>query len=90
MRVRYSAQALAQLNASYDYLKERSEPAARQVLESIKRSAKRLTRSPELGMKTDEGNVRVLIEPEFLYRIFYEVRGTDIFVIRILHRAQDR
>jgi plasmid stabilization system protein ParE len=90
MRLRYSAQARLQLDASHDYLKERSAAAAHDVFASIKRSAERLTRSPELGMKTDEGNVRVLIEPDYLYRIFYEVRDADIFVIRVLHRAQER
>jgi plasmid stabilization system protein ParE len=29
--------------------------------------------------------VHLIIEPEYLYRVFYRVAGREIFVIRILH-----
>jgi plasmid stabilization system protein ParE len=89
MSVRYAARALAQLDGIHDYLHERSPSGARAVLASIKRSAGRLQNLPELEIRTDEGDVRLLIDPDYLYRIFYVVRGKDVVVIRILHRAQE-
>ena len=89
MKLRYSTNARLQLSAIYEYLKERSTAGAAHVYDSITTSAERLVRSPHLGVKTDEGSVRLLIEPEYLYRIFYDIRGNEIFVIRILHRSQD-
>ena len=43
---------------------------------------------PMLGKLTDEPGVHVLIEPEYLYRVFYHVEGDDVTVIRILHGSQ--
>ena len=58
MSMRYAARALAQLDGIHDYLNERNPAAARAVLASIKRSAGRLENMPELGIRTDEGDVR--------------------------------
>ena len=89
MRLRYSTRARLQLAAIYEYLKERNARAATDVIASIRRAAERLMQAAKLGMETDEGSVRLLIEPEYLYRIFYEVRGREIFVVRISHRSHD-
>jgi toxin ParE1/3/4 len=89
MRVRYSRRALSQLASVYEFLCERSPAGAHHVTESIKMTAARLEELPRLGKTTDESDVYLIVEPEFLYRIFYELRGDDVFVIRILHRAQD-
>ena len=45
---------------------------------------------PLLGKPTDEADVHVIIEPEYLYRVFYTVEGQDVFVVRILHGRQTR
>lgn len=43
---------------------------------------------PLLGKSTDEMDVHVIIEPEYLYRVFYRVEDQDVLVIRILHGRQ--
>ena len=43
---------------------------------------------PLLGKATDEADVHVISEPEYLYRVFYRVKGQQVFVIRILHGRQ--
>jgi plasmid stabilization system protein ParE len=43
---------------------------------------------PMLGKLTDEPGVHVLIEPEYLYRVFYRIDGEFATVIRILHGSQ--
>ena len=56
---------------------------------SIRRTIARLRELPLLGKPTDEADVHVVIEPEYLYRVFYRVEDKQVSVIRILHRAQD-
>jgi plasmid stabilization system protein ParE len=48
----------------------------------------RLVHMPMLGKLTDEPGVHVLIEPEYLYRVFYRIDGELVTVIRILHGSQ--
>ena len=88
MRIEYSRRALAQLASIYEYLSGRSPMAARNVRATIGATIARLAELPLLGMLTDEGDVHVLIEPEYLYRVFYRVEGRVVTVIRILHRSQ--
>jgi plasmid stabilization system protein ParE len=40
---------------------------------------------PLLGRATDEADVHAIVEPDYLYRVFYRVQGQEVFVIRILH-----
>ena len=88
MRLRYSSRALAQLASVHDHLKERNPAAARNVTRSIRQTVARLMSLPQLGKLTDEPDIRVLIEPEYVYRIFYRVDGEVVTVIRILHGSQ--
>ena len=59
-------------------------------MRSIGESVHHLEDLPLLGRPTDEGDVRVLIEPQYGYRLFYRVRGRDVLVTRMLHSAEDR
>jgi plasmid stabilization system protein ParE len=43
---------------------------------------------PLLGKTTDELGVHVIIEPEYLYRVFYRVDGQEVLVMRIVHGRQ--
>ena len=88
MTIRYARRALSQLASLHDYLRTRNPAAADKVTVSIANTIARLLHLPMLGFPTDEEDVRVLIETEYLYRVFYRVQGTQVLVIRILHRAQ--
>ena len=90
MRVRYSRRALSQLASVYEYLSERSPAGADRVSASIKTTVTRLEELPRLGKTTDEDDVYLIIEPEYLYRVFYRLDRDRVFVVRILHRAQER
>ena len=80
MRLRYSSRALAQLASVHDYLGARNPTAARNVARSIQQTISRLMSLPRLGKVTDEPGVRVLIEPEYVYRVFYRVGGLVVTV----------
>ena len=47
--------------------------AAENVTASIRSTIARLREMPLLGKPTDEADVHVIIEPEYLYRVFYRV-----------------
>ena len=88
MTIRYSRRALAQLGSIHAYLVERHPRAARDVRASIQVTIARPRHLPLLGKLTDEGDVRVIIEPEYLYRVFYRVSSDAVLIIRVLHRSQ--
>jgi toxin ParE1/3/4 len=88
MNIRYSRRALSQLASISGYLVERNRLAADNVTASIRSTIARLRNMPLLGKPTDEADVHVIIEPEYLYRIFYRVNDQQVFVIRILHGRQ--
>ena len=88
MNVRYSRRALSQLASVYEYLQARDSASANKVTASIRSTIVRLKEMPLLGKMTDEADVHVIIEPEYLYRVFYSVDGQEVLVIRILHGRQ--
>ena len=88
MNIRYSRRALSQLASVYEYLQRRNRSSAENVSASIRSTIARLREMPRLGKPTDEADVHVIIEPEYLYRVFYRVEGQQVIVIRILHGRQ--
>jgi toxin ParE1/3/4 len=89
MTVRYSRRALSQLASVHDYLLRRNPSAAETLIASLRETIARLVSLPQLGRKTDEPGVHVIVEPRYLYRVFYLLDDCDVTVLRILHRAQD-
>ena len=88
MKIRYSRRALSQLASVQEYLKKCNPSAAENVTASIRSTIVRLGEMALLGKATDEAGVQVIIEPEYLYRVFYSIRDQEVFVIRILHGRQ--
>jgi toxin ParE1/3/4 len=88
MRIAYTRRALSQLASVYEYLSVRSPQAVHTVRGSIRATIARLVHMPMLGKLTDEPGVHVLIEPEYLYRVFYRIDGELVTVIRVLHGSQ--
>ena len=88
MKIRYSRRALSQLASVHEYLQGRNRSAAGNVSASIKSTIARLREMRLLGKATEEPGVHVIIEPEYLYRVFYSVDADEVFVIRILHGRQ--
>jgi plasmid stabilization system protein ParE len=88
MKIRYSRRALSQLASVSEYLQARNGAATHNVTASIRGTIARLSEMPLLGKATDEAGVHVIIEPEYLYRVFYSVDRQDVYVIRILHGRQ--
>ena len=88
MKVVYSQRALAQLIGTCEYLVLHNEKAAGAVSASIATTIARLGHLPHLGKLADEADVRVLIEPEYLYRVFYRIEHERVVVLSILHPSR--
>jgi toxin ParE1/3/4 len=88
MTLRYSRRALSQLASIDKYLRGRNSSAPANVSTSIRSTIERLREMPYLGRATDEPGVHVIIEPEYLYRVFYKALHNEVFVMRILHGRQ--
>ena len=89
MRLRYTAPALADLDAILDHITVQSPQGAQRVKARIQRVADLLLRHPEIGLRTEDPVIRRLATPPYPYLVFYEPTGTEIVVHAIRHAARD-
>ncbi|HMA71866.1 MAG TPA: type II toxin-antitoxin system RelE/ParE family toxin [Xanthobacteraceae bacterium] len=88
MRIRYRAQALADIDEIGRYLIKRSPSGARNVLRSIRASVRFIAENPLASEKTDFADVRMKVVVEYPYKIFYSVHPDFIEVLHIRHSAR--
>ena len=88
MRVRYRAQALADIDEIRRYLQKRSPSGARNVLRSIYESVKFIAENPRASEETDDPAVRVKVVLEYPYKIFYSVHPDVIEILHVRHSAR--
>jgi plasmid stabilization system protein ParE len=98
MRVRFSQEALADLNSHLAYIKRRSPQGARRVRASIYAAAKRAAMFPEAARRRDEPTdepgavpgTREIVLPDYPYIMPYRVEDNTLIILRVFHAAQDR
>jgi addiction module RelE/StbE family toxin len=78
-----------ELQAAFEYLRERNPRAARAVRSAIRRTILGLRRFPERGRPGSLDGTRELVVRGAPYAIVYSVSGDTIFVARIRHTSQD-
>ncbi len=83
MILRYRAQALADIDNIFRYLKERSPGGAASVLRAIYAGIHIIAEQPHSSPRTDDPEIRVKIVRRYRYKIFYRIVGEG--VIEILH-----
>jgi plasmid stabilization system protein ParE len=88
MRLRYRAQALADIDAIHRYLEERNPAGARNVLRAIYASAQLIAEHPLSYQRTDDPDIRVHAVHRYRYRIFYAVAGDMVEIIHVRHTAR--
>jgi toxin ParE1/3/4 len=88
MRVRYRAQALADIDDIRRYLQERSPNGAQNVLGSIYAAVKFIAENPHGSEQTDEPNVRMKAIVEYPYKVFYSVVADTIEILHVRHSAR--
>ena len=93
-RIRYTQQAVDDMDAIFDYIVLEDRDAALKMLSEFERRIGRLADTPYIGaaIRTDEpmmiaaGYRYLVVSP---YLIFYRVYGEEVRIGRILHSRQD-
>ena len=91
MRLRYTTDALAHLEAINGFLSERNPVAARRIAADIQAAAVRLCEFPHIGQRSDAPGTRQWIVQRSPYLIIYEIDDArdEIIVLGVFHGAQD-
>jgi plasmid stabilization system protein ParE len=91
MRLRFTTEALANLNSIYDYLVIRNEPAARRAAADIRTAAARLLAFPHMARKGQVSGTHEWVVRGTPYLLVYEVdeANAEIVVLAVFHGAQD-
>ena len=88
MKVRYRAQALADIDAIQRYLEERSPSGAQSVLRAIYASIQLVAEDPLSYQRTDDPDIRVHVVRRNHYRIFYSLVDDAVEVIHVRHTSR--
>jgi addiction module RelE/StbE family toxin len=88
MRLEWSAFALADRTAIFDYIEADSPQAAIAVDDQIREQARALARFPESGRPGRVEGTRELVISRTPYVAAYRLAGKKIRILRILHGAQ--
>lgn len=88
MRIRYRERALADLDAIFNYLDERSPTGARKVLTALAEAIDGIAQEPMAAPRTSVSDIRVKILRRYRYKIFYAVAADEIEIIHIRHAAR--
>ncbi len=83
MKVRYSPRAFADREAIFAYLDQRSPQGARNVKRAIVNAIRLLGPHPRMAPLTDEPGVHELIVPRRPYKIYYRIKGEEVWIVHI-------
>ncbi|MCP5426475.1 MAG: type II toxin-antitoxin system RelE/ParE family toxin [Gammaproteobacteria bacterium] len=86
----WSQPAKADLRAIHDYIAADSSYYAKKLTQDIVTKTDVLVELPRIGKMVPElGDeaIRELTEPP--YRIIYEIKGEDVFVLAVIHRRRE-
>lgn len=89
MRVRFTPQALAELDGVLDYIAARSPQGAAHVRDRVRAALAALSEQPGTGARTSNPRLRRLVLRPYPYLLFYEVREAEVVVIGLRHAARD-
>ena len=88
MRLQYRAQALADIDAIYRFIEQRSPSGARSVLNAIYASIHLIAEHPLSYQRTDDPDIRVHVVRRYRYKIFYSVTGETVEIIHVRHTSR--
>lgn len=88
MRIRFTRRAFEDRERIFEYLSERSQVGATNVMARIRTAIDLLAQHPESGHRTDFEDVRVAFVGRYSYKIFYRVRDEAIEILHIRHTSR--
>lgn len=89
LRLRYTPQALAELDDILAYVGERSPQGARNVQRRIQTVIGLIAEYPAVGQMTSLPTLRRMVVLPYPYLVFYEVTETEVIIIGVRHGARD-
>lgn len=91
MSIEWTERAADDLDRLTEYIERDDQPAAGQVGREILAAVGRLESFPGMGRPGRvQGTRELVLVPHALpYVVVYEVRGASIFILRVLHSAQE-
>ncbi|MCL2895798.1 type II toxin-antitoxin system RelE/ParE family toxin [Brenneria tiliae] len=87
MIVYWSEQALNDSQQIWEYLAEKNPDAAVKMDELFEASAERLADFPYMGHEGEIAGTREIF-PHENYRLIYEIRSDDVWVLALVHTSQ--
>jgi plasmid stabilization system protein ParE len=91
VKLAWTARAVGDLGRLHEFLASVNPQAAALVVQRLTAAASRLLDQPQIGERLEQyepREVRRLLVAK--YEIRYEVRGQNIFIVRIWHTREDR
>ncbi|MBM3526964.1 MAG: type II toxin-antitoxin system RelE/ParE family toxin [Alphaproteobacteria bacterium] len=90
MSVRYTRDALHDLDQISSYIAQHNTRAAAAVLEAVETVARRLGRFPYSAQATEMPGIRATPIARFPYVVFYSVEGSDVVIHYVRHASRLR
>jgi plasmid stabilization system protein ParE len=89
VRVRFTPQALAELDQVLSYVAARSPQGAQRVGDRVRAVLDAMAEQPGMGARTTNSRLRRLVLRPYPYLLFYEVREAEVVVVGLRHAARD-
>jgi len=89
VRLRYTRQALLELDQTVADIAFHSPQGARRIQKRIQALATLLVRYPDVGQLTNLRSVRRLVVTPYPYLIFYRRTVDEVIIVGIRHGARD-
>jgi toxin ParE1/3/4 len=88
LHIRWTSQASAQLEATFDFVAEENVPAAENQLNIIERAIEQLANFPEMGRPGRVYGTRELVIQSTPYIAAYRLKGSIVEILALLHGAR--
>lgn len=89
MQLRWTTVAADDLEGIAEYLFEKSPQNAAQLIRKVYEAPSNLRTYPNLGRPGKKDGTRELVIAPLPYIIVYQIVGDIVYILRILHGAQD-
>ena len=92
MRLRFTQQAILELAAIADYIRQRNPAAAVRERAAILKSLENLKTSPHMGRRQTAPGVRKIVTRRYSYLVYYRVDADarEVVVLNIRHPSRKR